>query len=703
MLNHTYTSVNNANLVDCGKKQHIPSQPFPLIKENYLGEFRTELDKKKVLANLGIATSLSLEWEYIKGDIGRSDSLMQELDSRTQYISQLDGFQKSVIEGLKHLETIVGGEEEGEELQNTRLTALELGALTLTTEIDNLKTYLSDTVEVDINRIENSLQSISEKVNNITNLIQVSAAEGNALSLLYGENAGLYVPDLSKQVQDSSDKIVTLRTDVTNIQESLDTFVTKEELGGGDFDFVDQGDFDTYVTNTNNAINSINDVLKTTVKTGEDGHVDTLYVNTISKNNDDGNIKVTDSFEMESGIPLDVRFVVADLDALTGLSAKVCYPGMGVIVNSVSSLYILRNPGEGVKLTQEYVGNLYNWKCPEDLVTVALTYDEYKALEEVNPNVFYYIYEDEIKRTTEPKREEYPTEEEFNTAWHTWVNSLKQLSQEYMSASWGVDIENKVSKKANQVDVTSLNTKVKDLQTQIDTISGGDGDTSLSSLDQRLEVAEDQLLYLLGSEDDVEPNEKGKISEIEESIQGLNSKVEDEYVSKASIMDENNTTDYIFLKKSEYSQDVKEREDASKKSITTETLTATEVVSDSITLSSLPITVKDDDLLINNKEVAVIEDVPKIIYLTQAEYDALDSSEIDKDAYYYTTNDDTYVTRTAFDTKLAQLNTTISAQSSLILDLQKQIEQLIETVEALKVRVDILENGSDDDTAELPE
>jgi hypothetical protein len=60
-----------------------------------------------------------------------------------------------------------------------------------------------------------------------------------------------------------------------------------------------------------------------------------------------------------------------------------------------------------------------------------------------------------------------------------------------MSASWGVDIENKVSKKANQVDVTSLNTKVKDLQTQIDTISGGEGDTSLSSLDQRLEVAED--------------------------------------------------------------------------------------------------------------------------------------------------------------------------------------------------------------------
>ena len=48
MLNHTYTSVKNANLVDCGKKQHIPSQPAPLLKDNFLGEFRTDLEKKKV-------------------------------------------------------------------------------------------------------------------------------------------------------------------------------------------------------------------------------------------------------------------------------------------------------------------------------------------------------------------------------------------------------------------------------------------------------------------------------------------------------------------------------------------------------------------------------------------------------------------------------------------------------------------------------
>jgi hypothetical protein len=46
---------------------------------------------------------------------------------------------------------------------------------------------------------------------------------------------------------------------------------------------------------------------------------------------------------------------------------------MGVIVNSLSALYILRPPVEGVVIDQEYVANANNWKCPEDLVTVALS------------------------------------------------------------------------------------------------------------------------------------------------------------------------------------------------------------------------------------------------------------------------------------------------------------------------------------------
>ena len=157
MLNHTYTSVKNANVVDCGKKQPIPSQPFPLLRDNYLGEYRTELDKRKVLANLGIATDLSLEWEYIKGDIGRSEALMGELDSRTKYISELDGFQKTLIEGVKYLETVIGGEQEAEAKQDKRLTDLETSTEELSDSLEELKTYLEETIEVDIDKLEEDL------------------------------------------------------------------------------------------------------------------------------------------------------------------------------------------------------------------------------------------------------------------------------------------------------------------------------------------------------------------------------------------------------------------------------------------------------------------------------------------------------------------------------------------------------------------
>jgi hypothetical protein len=137
---------------------------------------------------------------------------------------------------------------------------------------------------------------------------------------------------------------------------------------------------------------------------------------------------VSDSFEVTSNIPLDVRCVVQTLDELYTLDPKICYSGMGVIVNSLSSLYILKKPNDAQNIDKEYISNQYNWKCPEDLVTLALTKEEYDKLEEINPNVFYYIYEEEITRTEAPKREDFSTEEEFQTAWNEWENSLKILS-----------------------------------------------------------------------------------------------------------------------------------------------------------------------------------------------------------------------------------------------------------------------------------
>lgn len=630
MLNHTYTSVKNANVVDCGKKKPIPSQPFPLLRDNYLGEYRTELDKKKVLANLGIATDLSLEWEYIKGDIGRSVALMGELDLRTKYISAIDGFTKTVIDGILYLESVVGGEQEGEEEQNERLTNLETASKDLSDKLTELKTYLEETIEVDINTLEESLEDVTEKVNNITDLIQVSSKAGNALSLLTsedveeGETPGLYVPDLSEEVSAATENIEKLQEDVKTINDSLDDFVTREELGGDDFDFVNQDDFDNYTEATDDKIEAIETELDKTVKTGEDGHVDTLYVNQISKDNDEGNIIITDSFEVENGIPLDIRFVRENLEELYKLPVKVCYPGMGVVVNSLSSLYILRKPAEGVEFNQEYIKNPNNWKCPEDLVTVALTRQAYEDLEEINPNVFYYIYEDEITRTQEPKREEFLTEEDFQVAWQEWTDSLKVLSQEYMSASWGVDIENQVRKKANSKDVSVL-------YSEINNIKGNGNNPSLESLNnsvQELQTKDEQFKErvdeILIKHEDIE---QGRLVDVEKEIAQVKGDL-DNYVTKEYIQDSDNN--FIFVKEQDYKSDKQALEESLATQIETK-----EVVTDSIVLGDKKLE-SEERLNYNENPLAYLNDVPEIEILSQADYDAKKPEEIIQNRYYYT-------------------------------------------------------------------
>ena len=638
MLNHTYTSVKNANLVDCGKKQHVASQPSPLLKDNFLGEFRTELDKKKVLANLGVATDLSLEWEYIKGDIGRSVALMQELDSRTTYTSMIDGFKKTLIEGITYLETVIGGEQDSEQVQDSRLEALETQSQTLQKKLEDLQIYLTESVEIDLNTLQVSLEEITRKVNNITELIQVSSKEGNALVLISpeqveeGTTPGLYVPDLSGSLTEAEQNIKELQEGMSTMQDTLSNFVTKDDLGGGDFDFVDQSVYDTFVSKTNTTFNNIQTELDKAVKNGEDGHVNTLKVNQIKKDNE-GNIQITDSFEVTEGIPLDIRFVKENLEELYNIPVKVCYPGMGVIVNSLSALYILRKPAEGISLTQEYIADTNNWKCPEDLVTVALTKEAYDNLEEINPNVFYYVYEDEIKLTQEPKREEYDSDASFNAAWQDWVNSLKTLSQEYMSAAWGVDVENKLRKKASSQSVSIL-------LSEINNIKGNGNNPSLESLnksvitlqktDTEFKKCLDQVLV------QYEDIEQGRLVDVEKEVVNVKNNLSN-YVTKDYIQDSSN--EFIFVKEDQYVQD----QQTLKEDLSNQIETQKAIIND-LSLSGNTIEVIDNSLKINNQTLAKVDDIPEITILSQEAYDEMDlNGQLDSETYYYTFDGDVHL------------------------------------------------------------
>ena len=714
MLNHTYTSVKNANLVDCGKKQHIASQPSPLLKDNFLGEFRTELDKKKVLANLGVATDLSLEWEYIKGDIGRSEALMQELDSRTKYTTQVGEFKDkviSIIEGIQYLETIVGGEQEGEDEQNERLKQLEDKFKELADDLDLINQQLKDPIKTDIDTLKQNLEEISKQIANINDLIQISGKAHNALVLIpenseqlaENETPGLYVPDLEPRVEASEKRFEPIETNVQNLQTEVETvkkeYVSKAELGGdGDFKFVKEQDFTSYVNSTSTTLGNIQKELNDTVKTGSDGHVNTLYVNKVSKDTD-GNIQLTDSFEMTEGVPLDVRFVVPSRLDLAKLDVKVCYAGMGVIVKDESALYILREP-EGGKLTKEFIENVdVSWKCPEDLVTQALTREEFDALLEVdpetgrnkiNPTKFYYIYEEDI---AEPRESEFPNKEAYQEAYEAW---LKIIHQEYMSAAWGVDIEKKVAKKADQVAVDKLDKNITSIQKEIEALSGGEGVTSLASLSERIDATEQDLAYLLGTEGtETEASTEGKIVEIETSIQTLDKKIEQTYVSIESITDPNNQTNYIFVKKVDYDEDRRLDAESLATSITTQNATINSLTSssidvqtletDSIILQDSSISLSDNNnLLFNNKQIALSESVPVIEYLTQSDYDnRAKNNELVENVYYYTTNEEFYVTESSFTKKTNDIDTSIRALNSAVTALQSQVATLNQQISDL--------------------
>ena len=658
MLNHTYTSVKNANLVDCGKKQHIPSQPSPLLKDNFLGEFRTELDKKKVLANLGIASDLVLEWGNIKGDIGDNASLIQELNARTNYISKISGFSQTLVDGIIYLETIIGGEQDAENAQNNRIQILETAKQNIETEINIIKTYLSDSIDVNIKAIQESMDVIDKQLANITSLITVSMKEGNALEILDGETPGLYVPNLSGRLDTVQEDINELQGSVTTITESLDTFVTKNQLGGnGDFKFVNQSDFDGFSATVDSRLDNFETELEKTVKTGEDGHVDTLYVNRISKDND-GSIEITDSFEVIADKPLDIRFVKETIDDLLSIPVSTCYEGMGVIVNSLSALYILK-PTVG-KLTQEYVSDINNWKCPEDLVTVAISQSDYDKLEEKNPNVFYYIYEEEFTLTKPPRREEYESDEDFENAKTDWENQIKHLDQQYVSASWGIEIEEILSKKASNEAVNSLKSEINAIKGNGEGPSLGTLGNSINELQTKTDTLEETVKLKSELLESIETN----VSELEQNLSNC--------VTKEELQDE--TKEFIFVKTSDYASDKTAFSEQLAAKVETDEVITNTLNAANFNLNNSEIKVTDTHLSIDGNLVALSNDLLKVQVLTQTEYNNKESAgDIDDKVYYYTYEDESPMATKA---ELQKAEDRISYLETELMLLAKRVETL---------------------------
>ena len=351
---------------------------------------------------------------------------------------------------------------------------------------------------------------------------------------------------------------------------------------------------------------------------------------------------------------------------------------MAVVVKKLNSLYILKNPETEVEFNQDYVSDDKNWKCPEDLVTVALTRTQYDDLIKegsISESVFYYIYEED---TEEPKRSNFDSDEAYQEAYNTW---LKILSQEYMSAAWGVDIETKLGQKASAEDLNVVNSNVKQLQDEISDLKGGDSGNSLVSLGKSIEAIqeatvgiENRLNQLVTTSE--EGTESGRIVAIETEVNTVKTSLND-YVTKSDLQD--NTQEFIFVKTSTYQEDKDAFATQLAESLTTKTVDAESINTESLSLNNANIQVDVDHLTINDKPIALSEDLMQVEIIDQDTYNRREQDGTLSDKIYYYTYDGTVSLVT--NTDLQRVKDDISDLQTLVAQLQKSIAELQQIVQ----------------------
>ena len=555
---------------------------------------------------------------------------------------------------------MINTEDELEQEQNNRLKYLEENLENVKEDITSLQTFLEDVEGIDFKDLQTKLDDITDKITSINSLITISPAEGNALEQT---SQGLYVADLSEEVN----KIADLSLQVQTISEN---YITKSELGTGPYNFVSTSIFEGYTTTVDSTIKSIRSELLNTIKTGSDGNVNKLSVNTITKSTD-GNINIDRSLERTSNIPLDIYGVVKDLSDLYNLNPDICYAGMSVIVSSQSALYILRDPGEE-GITEEYIKNSDNWKCPEDLVTQAVTIAEYEELVksgEISDHIFYYVYEPEAQE--EPNPDDFGGKDsvEYKEAYDLW---LKYLGNHYMSAVWAEQIEKSLAEKVHKTQLDGIYQELNKTNELITKITGDKNELNLSGLNDSIIQNAESIKVL-----------DATTQSIQSEISALDDKFND-YVPISTIY-EKDSDKAIFATSAEFTEYV----EGQAKAVTTETLTTETLNTEELVLNDTTIKYIDDQLTAGGSVVAFVDNIPNIQTISA---DKFDPNSAEDDVYYFVHDSNvTYVISDDFESYKQAQQGQLQAISERIGTLQNK--SLAELITDLTTRVEALEQA----------
>lgn len=208
-----YAQASNAKLEPCKKGKPVPPLQIPLLKSNYLGEFRTSVEKDKVLKNLGI---LGATGKYTYPSDTEVDSykdiktVQQALDYCIRLIQSYEISDKNIkqlTDDVKSIQTKIIDLNTSITTNTDNITEINKQIIEINKSITEFDQKLKD-LNVDdkiTNRINQHLEnSKTIELQEDTLEVKKSNAENNAIVI---NEDGLFVKDISEQVDKNTEAI----------------------------------------------------------------------------------------------------------------------------------------------------------------------------------------------------------------------------------------------------------------------------------------------------------------------------------------------------------------------------------------------------------------------------------------------------------------------------------------------------------------
>lgn len=284
MMQDIFTNVTNGRIIDSCSVPKIPEKMITLVKNNYLGEFKTKLERAKVKRNLGIVDHENIVWSDISGAVEDNPILVAFMENVTFDVTKLQTtIDASQIKTLQDAIVYVYGQNQQVQQYNAIVSAANTNAAEAKQQATNLINALFNggiPNEVDIiGTIRSAITGIQNQIGNtesedslitrISSLESTSTAHTSSISdltaligtttdgvgddtntsTIYGivntvtalantidsetsaiRNNANTILALATQVTQNKNDIASIKTDYYKVSDADDTFATKTSL-----------------------------------------------------------------------------------------------------------------------------------------------------------------------------------------------------------------------------------------------------------------------------------------------------------------------------------------------------------------------------------------------------------------------------------------------------------------------------------------